>query len=487
MTHLVTRCPKCSTSFRITQAQLDRAKGAVRCGSCLQIFRATDHLVKTAAKADTKAPAAKPAAAAQPAAKPATAAKPQVAKPATVNAAGAQAKPVSKATAKATAPTKPGAGAKPATKAPADTASAAAKTGSLQFNQQAIDDEAEWDDDQLIHDDLYDEQDEDRTGELSESFFDIYERKGKQAPATTSLFERNVKEEPEDEPENVDESWALNMLEEAEDDNRAARVTAEQQEYSRATTGTFSALTDEDLEAALGDTFRNTGQHKAVEEEAPEPPRRNLFSLEDDEPEPAREPLFTAMEEIGGEDEHQREKREALRAIELEPLELGFHVESSPWPQRLLWGGLSFAALLAFIVQLGAYNIDTWGRAEATRPYYQALCPVLGCDLPAMSQPEKVLASNLVVRSHPRLKDALLIDAVLLNKAAFQQPFPRLQIQFSDLQGKPVASRRFTPREYLGGELAGQTIMPSNQPIHIELEILDPGPEAVNYSAHIVP
>ncbi|AFV00259.1 zinc-ribbon and DUF3426 domain-containing protein [Simiduia agarivorans] len=478
MTHLVTRCPQCSTSFRITQAQLDRAKGAVRCGSCLQIFRATDHLVKAAPKA---AATTKPAAAQ-------ASATPAAAKPAQAKAAGAQTKSAATAAPKPAAPAKPAAKpitqAKPASKGP----EASAKAGSLQFNQQAIDDEAEWDDDQLIHDDLYDEKDEDRTGELSESFFDIYERKGKKTPATTSLFERNLKEEPEDEPDNVDESWALNILEEAEDDNREARSAAEKQEYSRATTGTFSALTDEDLEAALGDTFRTTGQHKAVEEEEPEPPRRNLFSLEDDdEPEPTREPLFTAMEEIGGEDEHQREKREALRAIELEPLELGFHVESSPWPQRLLWGGLSFAALLAFIVQLGAHNIDTWGRAEATRPYYQAFCPLLGCDLPPMSQPEKVLASNLVVRSHPRLKDALLIDAVLLNKAAFQQPFPRLQIQFSDLQGKPVASRRFTPREYLGGELAGQTIMPSNQPIHIELEILDPGPEAVNYSAHIVP
>lgn len=484
MTHLVTRCPKCSTSFRLTQAQLDRAKGAVRCGSCLQIFRATDHLVKSTPKAEAKVQAAKPAQAAakpaQTAAKPApaktVAAKAPASKSAPVQAAGTQAKPVAKAAAQA----------KPAAKVQASDVSASG----LKFNQKAIDDEAEWDDDQLIHDDLYDEKEEDRTGELSESFFDIYERKGKKTPATTSLFERSLKEEPEDEPDNVDESWALNILEEAEDDSREARSAAEKQEYSRATTGTFSALTDEDLEAALGDTFRTTGQHKAmeVEEEEPEPPRRNLFSLEDDdEPEPARGPLFTAMEEIGGEEEHQREKREALRAIELEPLELGFHVETSPWPQRLLWGGLSFAALVAFIMQLGGHNIDTWGRAEATRPYYQALCPLLGCDLPAMSQPEKVLASNLVVRSHPRLKDALLIDAVLLNKATFQQPFPRLQIQFSDLQGKPVASRRFTPREYLGGELAGQTSMPSNQPIHIELEILDPGPEAVNYSAHIVP
>lgn len=45
MADRVTCCPHCSTSFRITAAQLQTARGAVRCGSCLQIFRATDHLV----------------------------------------------------------------------------------------------------------------------------------------------------------------------------------------------------------------------------------------------------------------------------------------------------------------------------------------------------------------------------------------------------------------------------------------------------------
>ena len=45
-----------------------------------------------------------------------------------------------------------------------------------------------------------------------------------------------------------------------------------------------------------------------------------------------------------------------------------------------------------------------------------------------------------------------------------------------------LASRRFKPGEYLGGELAGQAEMPPQTPIHISLDILDPGAKAVNYS-----
>ena len=43
----ITQCPKCDTTFRITPAQLKVAKGAVRCGACLHVFRASDHFQAT--------------------------------------------------------------------------------------------------------------------------------------------------------------------------------------------------------------------------------------------------------------------------------------------------------------------------------------------------------------------------------------------------------------------------------------------------------
>lgn len=40
-----TRCPHCRTAFRVTAEQLVAARGAVRCGSCLKVFNAREHLV----------------------------------------------------------------------------------------------------------------------------------------------------------------------------------------------------------------------------------------------------------------------------------------------------------------------------------------------------------------------------------------------------------------------------------------------------------
>ncbi|MGH8353954.1 MAG: MJ0042-type zinc finger domain-containing protein, partial [Pseudomonas sp.] len=41
----VTQCPHCQTSFRVSRAQLGAAHGAVRCGACLHLFNATQHLL----------------------------------------------------------------------------------------------------------------------------------------------------------------------------------------------------------------------------------------------------------------------------------------------------------------------------------------------------------------------------------------------------------------------------------------------------------
>ena len=42
-TSLITRCPKCSTAFRVSDDVLSMAKGKVRCGQCFHIFEAQKH------------------------------------------------------------------------------------------------------------------------------------------------------------------------------------------------------------------------------------------------------------------------------------------------------------------------------------------------------------------------------------------------------------------------------------------------------------
>jgi predicted Zn finger-like uncharacterized protein len=61
MSSLLTQCPHCQTSFRVTAAQLEAAGGRVRCGSCLGIFSAPDNRITLKQPAMPPAPEAEAA------------------------------------------------------------------------------------------------------------------------------------------------------------------------------------------------------------------------------------------------------------------------------------------------------------------------------------------------------------------------------------------------------------------------------------------
>jgi predicted Zn finger-like uncharacterized protein len=165
-----------------------------------------------------------------------------------------------------------------------------------------------------------------------------------------------------------------------------------------------------------------------------------------------------------------------------EPVHLDWQKRRSPWGRRLLWGLLILIGAVALAGQYIAYHFDELARQDQYRPWFQQLCPEIGCAVPSKVDIARIKSSNLVVRSHPNFSGALVVDAIIYNRAPFSQPFPLLELRFADLNGQLIASRRFKPSEYLNGDLEGLAEMPPQTPIHIALDILDPGPKAVNYS-----
>jgi hypothetical protein len=194
-----------------------------------------------------------------------------------------------------------------------------------------------------------------------------------------------------------------------------------------------------------------------------------------------------ADQEIG--DAHYRSLRQepqlrnaGLLNLAQEPLQLDWREQKKPWGRKLAWALINLLALAALTGQYISYHFAELARQDQYRPWFAELCPQLGCTLPSKVEIALIKSSNLVVRSHPQFNGALVVDAILYNRAAFSQPFPLLELRFADQSGKLLASRSFKPSEYLAGELAGQVEMPPQTPIHISLDILDPGTKAVNYS-----
>lgn len=175
-------------------------------------------------------------------------------------------------------------------------------------------------------------------------------------------------------------------------------------------------------------------------------------------------------------------RKEPLLDLVDDPLQLDWKKPKAHWGKRLLWIFLVLLAAAALAGQYIWYHFDELAGQDQYRPWFQQICPQVGCQVPSRVDIARIKSSNLVVRSHPDFNGALIVDAIIYNRAPFTQPFPLLELRFADLNGQLIASRRFKPSEYLSGELAGQSEMPPQTPIHISLDILDPGPKAVNYS-----
>ncbi|MBV6826165.1 DUF3426 domain-containing protein [Pseudomonas sp. PD9R] len=175
-------------------------------------------------------------------------------------------------------------------------------------------------------------------------------------------------------------------------------------------------------------------------------------------------------------------RAEVLQDLTDDPLQLDWQKRRSPWGRRLFWLLLILLGAGALVGQYVAYHFDELARQDQYRPWFQQLCPQIGCTVPSKVDIAKIKSSNLVVRSHPEFNGALVVDAIIYNRAPFSQPFPLLELRFADLNGHLIASRRFKPGEYLNGDLEGMVEMPPQTPIHIALDILDPGAKAVNYS-----
>lgn len=139
---------------------------------------------------------------------------------------------------------------------------------------------------------------------------------------------------------------------------------------------------------------------------------------------------------------------------------------------------VTVAAAGALVLQGLYFHADVLDRRPALRDVYGFLCEVVPCRRPAYRDVAAIAVDQLVVRT--QAPGALRLDAMLTNRGREAQPLPRVRLQFENLQGVVVAERRFAPGEYLDQPPASTLAV--GQSLHLVLELVDPGPEAVSYA-----
>lgn len=387
----ITQCPKCDTTFRITPAQLKVAKGAVRCGACLHVFRASDHFQEPksaeVAKQDDR----------------------------TADMFGnepEQSQPV-----------------------PQEKPAAKAESGGILdelSDSGLIEDEDDFlidDDNGLIEDDPFEDKEANAFGDLNEEFLSL-DAQESDNPFYAEEIRHHEKIKPE---EDDDESWAQALLNDAPEEEPVKAKSASKKAAKAKPTSSNS----------LDDTLSEISDMTAN--------KASKFSY-----------------------------------IEAEPLDLALPEKQSKLP-LVLWSVASVIMIAVLVGQMAFFNFDQWSRDSQYRPYYQLACEQLGCTLPSSYDVSRIrTTASPQVSSHAKFKNALTVDILFMNDAKYEQAFPLLELSFSNSQDKVIAHRLFKPDEYLAGEAAGLTMMPTQTPIHIALEIQDPGAAASNYQVRFL-
>lgn len=423
---LQTQCPKCRTRFRVTDEQLGIAKGKVRCGHCMNVFNAVEHQVAGGGAGSAATPG-----------------KSSITPPATPH--------------------------------------ASRERSATGFTSDIIEDD-------FIFADNPEEDAEEgpyagtkltfSDEELSDSF------RGVDPQDLTSLDGPDS----EDLTKDVDESWAEAILNE---DSAPAKAPAEPGIEK------IEEKAKPEQKAEQKPEPEPQQEPSAVPEESnagipSKPPLEQTDATGfyvDEQPDPAFESFAN---EHGGEAENERHQgnepftaRAPFDDLRHDPVSVGGKDRS--WLRTLVWSLIVLGLVGVLVAQVTWFQFDRLSVIPELRPFYEKGCELAGCELKPLINVETIKSRKLVVRTNPENRSQLVVDAVIINQADFQQPFPAIALTFSNLNGDVVAQSVFTPSEYLAGEAEELEIMPVETPVRIAISIRDPGRDAVNYNISFQP
>lgn len=426
-----TRCPFCSSVFNITDEQLAARGGHVRCGGCLQVFRADQHIVTgEAVTPTTSAPTS------------------------TSTPVAARAHNVTTSTTES--PVKP-------------------------VKKSKNPDDESWAKN-LLGDDLDDELQEDNPDIKAPTAKAIVEPP-KSAPIATKkpLFDDELSDMLHDswlEPtankdhlkgvgevdkikESADESWAQALMSELEADEKKEQaknhsmdlIPTKAKEPSRK-----SKNTDNRIETTQK-TATKSNPTEGLEETKP--------NKEDD--------LLNFLNSNSAPTMNQRQTHLPLE-IKHAPM------ISIRWGYWITWTMLCCLTLVLLVMQYIYFNFESLSLNDKTRPQILQLCASLHCKVPEPPNIDLIVINKLTVRNHPDIAGGLRVNAIVYNKASFAQPLPALKLSFMSRKHKPTASRAFQPKEYLQGDATHLRRIPPQTPIHIQLDIANPKVEMAGYA-----
>ena len=157
------------------------------------------------------------------------------------------------------------------------------------------------------------------------------------------------------------------------------------------------------------------------------------------------------------------------------------------WKQQAIsMADIGSGVAIGFLLLLLGLQWVFFSRAELAaddswRPILERGCSIIDCNIPLRADVSRFDIINRDVRKHPTIKDVLLVNVNFKNTAEFIQPYPVLEVSFTDQAGEVIAMRRFKPDEYLDKSTDQAAGMSTGSPLQVLLELVDPGDQVVSF------
>lgn len=152
--------------------------------------------------------------------------------------------------------------------------------------------------------------------------------------------------------------------------------------------------------------------------------------------------------------------------------------------RSVFWGLGSFALLLLLAGQFVYFYRNELATVPEWRPHLVDICLYAGCELRPRRDVGRIELLQTSIAPHPQYENALRIRAALVNRAAFRQAYPHMEVSLTDNAGRVIARRTFPPIQYSEAPLEG-TLTP-NVVATALLDVTNPDGRAVGYEIRLV-
>jgi hypothetical protein len=167
----------------------------------------------------------------------------------------------------------------------------------------------------------------------------------------------------------------------------------------------------------------------------------------------------------------------------------GWTLLEEPEPPRTnrMWGAAVGFALFVLVSQVvHHFRADIAGH-PTFGPWIQRTYAAFGSELTPHWDVRQYEILDWIATAEPNARGvgSLKITARIQNRGPMRQPYPAVQLKLKDRWEDAVASRMFSPAEYLPADAPRGRLMSPGETARAEIEVVDPGPDASGFELDV--